>query len=128
MENTRKVLVPDYFPDFVCKGGACRAVCCDGWGISVSMEEYFRLLGMDCSPQLRRKIDGAFHLAAHPSPQRYAQVTPNWQGDCPIRREDGLCALQCECGEGVLPTVCRVYPRGLRTNVPAPTAARACWS
>ena len=108
-------LVPDYYEDFRCKGGACRRTCCDGWGISVTQAEYFRLLGMDCPPDLRRRIDVAFHAPETPSPERFRLITPTWQGDCPMRAPDGLCALQCACGEEALPAICRLYPRAPRT-------------
>ena len=108
-------LVPDYYEDFRCKGGACRRTCCDGWGISVTQAEYFRLLGMDCPPDLRRRIDVAFHAPETPSPERFRLITPTWQGDCPMRAPDGLCALQCTCGEEALPAICRLYPRAPRT-------------
>lgn len=116
MEQTRTYWTPDYYADFACKCGTCRASCCEGWDVSLSMEEYFRLLGMDCSAELRRKLDSAFHMAEQPSPERYAQITHNWQGDCPLRREDGFCRLQCECGETALPTICRRYPRSPRIS------------
>lgn len=90
-------LVPDYYEDFRCKGGACRRTCCDGWGISVTQAEYFRLLGMDCPPDLRRRIDVAFHAPETPSPERFRLITPTWRADCPMRAPDGLCALQCTC-------------------------------
>ena len=45
MPFTHAFLVPDIYPSFRCKGGSCRSTCCKGWGISVRMEEYFRLLG-----------------------------------------------------------------------------------
>ena len=108
-------LVPDYYEDFRCKGGACRRTCCDGWGISVTQAEYFRLLGLDCPPDLRRRIDVAFHAPETPSPERFRLITPTWQGDCPMRAPDGLCALQCACGEEALPAICRLYPRAPRT-------------
>ena len=108
-------LVPDYYEDFRCKGGACRRTCCDGWGISVTQAEYFRLLGLDCPPDLRRRIDVAFHAPETPSPERFRLITPTWQGDCPMRAPDGLCALQCTCGEEALPAICRLYPRAPRT-------------
>lgn len=103
--------VPDYYPEFTCKCAACRATCCKGWNISFTMQEYFRLLGMDCSPALRRKLDAAFHPADHPEPHRYAVITPNWHGVCPLLNEDGLCHLQKECGESSMSGVCRYYPR-----------------
>ena len=114
MRKEQSCRMPDYYPHFACKGGACRATCCRGWDVSLPMDEYFRLLGLDCSPELRARLDGAFHAADAPSPERYAQISHNWLGDCPMQREDGLCALQCECGETALPAVCRRYPRGAR--------------
>lgn len=112
MDDLYEYLIPEYYTDFHCKGGACRSTCCRGWSISLSMKEYFRLLGMDCSPELRRRLDSAFHIAQNPSEDRYAQITPNWQGDCPLRLPNGLCGLQCEYGEKSIPAICRLYPRG----------------
>ncbi len=103
--------VPDYYPDFACKCGDCRQTCCHGWGITVSMQEYFNLVGMNCSPKLRRKLDSAFHIVDNPSPERYAMVSHNYCGDCPILSEDGWCSLQRELGEDAIPSVCRYYPR-----------------
>lgn len=103
--------VPDYYPAFSCKCAACRATCCKGWNISITMQEYFHLLGMNCSPALRRRLDTAFHPADHPEPQRYAVITPNWRGECPLLDTNGLCTLQIECGEHAMSGVCRYYPR-----------------
>ena len=107
-------LVPDYFPYFSCKMGACRHACCEGWPISFSMTDYFKLLSVDCSPELRRKLDCAMHLAPHPTPEGYAQISPRWDGQCPMRLPDGRCALHAELGDGMLAAVCRLYPRGVR--------------
>ncbi len=116
----REFLVPTYYKDFVCKGGNCRTCCCGGWAVTVSLKEYFSLLGLECSPQLRYKIDGALHLLKDADEERYAQILPSYDGTCPMRRkEDGYCALQCECGEDSLPAVCRYYPRSPRL-VPSP--------
>lgn len=107
-------LVPQHDLDFHCKGGACRHTCCAWWPVTVSMEEYFRLIGMDCSEKLHREIEGALHLVELPSKDYYAQITPNWRGECPMHSPDGWCALQLECGEEALPELCRVYPRSLQ--------------
>ena len=106
----------EYWGEFECKGGACRHSCCQGWGISLSMKEYFRLLCMDCSKELRRKLDGAFHLVENPTEDRYAQITPDWRGDCPMHMENGYCQLQVECGPQALSRICRLYPRSPRTR------------
>lgn len=108
--------MPDYYPSFACKMGACRSACCVGWPISFTVDDYFRLLGVECSPELRRKIDGGMHLAAHPTPEEYAQISPRYDGQCPMRMEDGRCAMHAELGEDALAAVCRLYPRGLRED------------
>lgn len=114
MKDERAYLTPDYFPDFHCKMGACRAACCEGWPVSVSLTDYFKLLSVDCSPELRRKLDCALHISDHPSPEGYAQILPRYDGQCPLRLEDGRCGMQAELGEEMLAAVCRLYPRGVR--------------
>lgn len=114
MSENNLYWTPDYYQSFTCKGGSCRRSCCEGWPISMSMKEYFRLLGIDCSPDLRRKLDTGLHLADSPSPERYAQLLPDWRGTCPLHRDDGLCALHAECGENALCEICRLYPRSPR--------------
>lgn len=109
-------LVPDYFPSFSCKMGTCRRPCCEGWPISVTMKDYFHLLSVPCSDELRRKLDCALHLAPHPTEDAYAQILPRYDGVCPLHLPDGRCALHAECGDGVLAAVCRLYPRGVRNS------------
>lgn len=109
-------LVPDYFPAFSCKMGACRRPCCEGWPISVSMKDYFRLMGLDCSPELRRRLDSGLHLSLRPTEDAYAQILPRYDGVCPLHMEDGRCLLHAECGGDALAAVCRLYPRGVRNG------------
>lgn len=109
-------LVPDYFPAFSCKMGACRRPCCEGWPITVTMKDYFTLLGVDCSPELRRRIDCGLHLSLHPTEDAYAQILPRYDGQCPLHLSDGRCALHAECGDTMLAAVCRLYPRGVRNG------------
>lgn len=116
MPFTHTFLVPEIYLDFRCKGGACRASCCENWDIAVSQDEYFRLLGMDCPPEIRRRLDCAFCAPREISPERFRLLAPRFDGDCPLRAEDGLCALQLRCGETALPAVCRLYPRAVHTE------------
>ena len=109
-------LVPEYYPKFACKMGACRHPCCVGWRISLSTDDYFRLLGVDCAPALRAKLDTAVRMSLHPTPEAYAQIAPTWEGDCPLHMKDGRCGVHAELGAEVLPTICRLYPRGIRTE------------
>lgn len=114
MSEVLDFLMPDYFPAFSCKMGACRKPCCEGWPISISMTDYFKLLSVGCSAELRRKLDCALHLAEHPTQEAYAQISPRYDGQCPLHLSDGRCALHAELGEGMLSMVCRLYPRGVR--------------
>ena len=116
MPYKHEFLFPEYYRDFACKCGDCRSTCCHGWGIALSQDDYFRIIGTDCSPELRRRIDVAFRPATNPAPtpERYAMISYNWLGRCPIQTDDGYCALHRECGEGAIPEICRRYPRCIR--------------
>ena len=116
MPETHEYLVPDYYPSFHCKMGACRSACCEGWPVSMSMQDYFHLLGVQCRGELRAKLDCALHLVKYPTPERYAQIEHRYDGNCPMRLEDGRCALHAELGEGSLPYICRLYPRAVRAE------------
>ena len=114
MNESKLFWMPDYFPSFSCKMGACRTACCTGWQVSISLENYFALIGTDCSMDLRRKMDCALKPVDYPDEGKYAVIQPNYFGDCPLRLEDGRCGLQVELGEDILPDICRLYPRGVR--------------
>lgn len=111
------MLVPEYINKFKCKCGDCRNVCCRGWGISVTEAEYFRLIGLSCSKPLRRTLDSAFYIADRPTHESYAFVSPSPDGACRLLGKDGFCTLQQSCGEGVLPSVCRLYPRSYKSGL-----------
>lgn len=119
-------LVPDYFPSFSCKMGACRHACCEGWPISFTMTDYFRLLSVECSPELRRRLDGAMHLKRNASPEAYAEISPRWDGHCPLHMEDGRCMLHAELGGDMLAAVCQLYPRGVRQRSRECSCANSC--
>lgn len=107
-------LVPAYYRRFSCKGTGCRATCCMGLDIQITQEDYFRLLGLNCSETLRQNLDIALHVLPHPDPYRYACISPDFTGRCRMLTENGLCSLQRECGADVLTSVCRYYPRSPR--------------
>lgn len=108
--------VPDYFLRFACKIGTCRTACCVGWPVSISQENYFRLLGVDCSTDLRRRLDCAMRMADYPTPECYAHFEHRYDGECALHLPDGRCALHAELGEDMLADVCRLYPRGIRRS------------
>ncbi|MBR4292687.1 MAG: flagellin lysine-N-methylase [Clostridia bacterium] len=110
-------IAPNIYPNFVCKCGECRHVCCKGWRIGLPMLEYFKLIGRDCSPELRRRLDVAFEMANPPSPDRYALIAPDYEGKCRLLNDKGYCSVQLECGENAIPTVCRLYPRAIKRPI-----------
>lgn len=112
--ETQVFWMPDYYPAFSCKMGSCRNTCCSGWPISFSLEDYFKLINAECSPPLRQKLDRGIKVALNPAPDRYAEILPRFDGSCPMRLEDGRCAIHAELGEQALSNVCRLYPRGIR--------------
>ena len=91
-------------------------MCCHGWRITLSRSEYFRLLGIECSPELRERIDTAFYLSEHPTEEEYAYISPSADGNCHMLDTCGLCMIHRECGEGYQPAVCRMYPRAVRAG------------
>lgn len=127
MKTTREYLTPDYYGDFHCKMGACRAACCVGWPISLSMKDYFSLLGVECSPELRRRLDTGMCVKRHPTEDSYAEILPRFDGNCSMRLPDGRCAVHAELGEDALSAVCNLYPRGPRIDGdPECSCANSC--
>ncbi len=106
-----KFIVPSYYKEFQCKGKDCRNCCCQGWKITLTQKEYFQLLDVDCSTSLKEKILAYVGILPHPNEMEYARINFNYQGECPLRLENGYCGLQVECGEEKIPSVCRYYPR-----------------
>ena len=51
----------------------------------MSRAEYFRLLGIECSPELRRRIDTAFYISENPTEEEYAYISPSADGNCHMR-------------------------------------------
>lgn len=116
MEDFHPYLTPDYYSRFACKIDACRTACCNGWSVSLSMSDYFNLLGVECSPELRKNLDVALRMEDHPTADQYASIQHRYDGTCPLRRLDGRCAVHAELGEDALSAVCRLYPRAVRAN------------
>lgn len=108
------LLVPDYFSHFNCKMGECRHACCQGWPVTISMQNYFKLLGMECSKELRDRLDRSLLMLDRPTEDAYARFSHDYEGNCAIRMKDGRCPIHAHLGEDLLPDICRLYPRGFR--------------
>ena len=105
-------LRPAYYDDFHCLMAGCRLNCCmGGWRIPFGKKDYMTIkkqrgsaelnAGLDhCLRRIRDNVDEQLH---------YGEFVLQ-KGNCPLLR-DGKCGLQLECGEKVLPFVCRTFPR-----------------
>lgn len=125
-KTLNEFLIPEYYEKFQCKMGKCRSSCCEGWKVSFSLEDYFRLSTEECSKSLREKIDRGVKVYLHPTPSLYAYVQHDYTGNCPIRLLDGRCAIHTEMGENALAEVCKLYPRGIRKNPYECSCANSC--
>ena len=70
-------------------------------------------MNMECSDDLYRRVHRAFEEPDFITDDCYRYISFNWLGDCPIQ-ERGLCSIHREKGEGLLPKICRLYPRSLK--------------
>lgn len=116
MKQKDTFLMPDYYPEFVCKMGKCRSACCENWPVTISMRDYFAVLSLDCDSELKSHIDCGVHILKYATPERYAEITHRYDGQCHMRMADGRCAIQATMGEDDLPEVCRLYPRSIKTD------------
>lgn len=99
-----KILKPAYYDQFHCIAGACPDSCCQEWDVQVddcSAKRYLSLTG-SLGDRLRQKLkqdtDGDYYLEIE-------------DRRCPMWRQDGLCQIQSELGEGGLCQVCKTFPR-----------------
>lgn len=129
--DTRDFLVPDDYADFHCKCGKCRHTCCDGWAVTFPREDYFRLLSVPCSPELRRKLDTSLHLADDPTPERYAELLPNWEGHCRSSARMDSAPCKPSAARKPSPPPAAIIPaasaRWMMTSVRAVPPASAWW-
>lgn len=114
-----KFKVPSYYKKFHCKGADCRNCCCQGWKVTLTQDEYFKVMDLDCSERLKEKIETYVGILLHPNEEEYARINFDFQGQCPLRLSNGYCGLQVECGEENIPSVCRYYPRSPKLS-PSP--------
>lgn len=109
-----RILSPDCFEEFSCKGGACRNTCCKEWRIDISRAEYNKIRKLcSRSKNLSSAVNDFFERVPRKlaTDSRYAKVKFTEAGYCPMFSEEGLCKLQLELGYPVLPQICKDFPR-----------------
>jgi len=94
---------PFYFDSFRCIAGDCPDSCCKEWDVQVdpASAAYYRSLSGPLGDRLREVL----------SDEENETVMTIIDGRCPMWREDGLCRIQAELGEGALCKTCRDFPR-----------------
>ena len=98
-----KLIKPTYFDTFRCIAGDCPDSCCKEWDVLVDADKaaYYRSLDGALGDRLRQVLrdeDGEVYMTIE-------------NRRCPMWREDGLCRIQAELGEGALCKTCREFPR-----------------
>ena len=98
------VWMPEFYPAFRCRAGACRHSCCRGWEIDVddTSAAYYRALPGTLGDTLRQALfedEGGWHFRLDEEER------------CPLLRRDGLCRLILEQGEEALCDICALHPR-----------------
>lgn len=92
-----------YFDDFHCIASDCPDSCCKEWDVQVD----------ECSANMYRSLHGSLgdRLRSVLRDVNGETVMTIENGRCPMWRDDGLCRIQAELGEGALCHVCREFPR-----------------
>lgn len=104
MKNNKDVYVPDYYPAFECRGGACAHTCCVGWEIDIDEESAarYRKEGGAFGEKLRQNMkdtEGTLHFAL------------SEDGRCPFLTKENLCEMYIELGGEALCQICTDHPR-----------------
>ena len=107
-------LTPSYYQKFHCLMDACQDTCCGGWAIEFNKKDFLKIKRTVQSGALKEKMDQALtRLRTKTHDDKYAEIRMSEAGRCPFHSDEGLCLLQLEYGEAVLPDVCRTFPRGM---------------
>ena len=98
-----KLTKPTYFDTFRCIAGDCPDSCCKEWDVLVDGDKaaLYRSFPGDLGDRLRQVLkeeDGEIYMTIE-------------NRRCPMWRDDGLCRIQAELGEGALCKTCRDFPR-----------------
>ena len=107
-----KDLRPAYYDDFHCLAADCRFSCCKNWRIAFDKKDYLSLKRQKGTEDLNNRLEQGVRRLRDKESNYYGEFDMSG-GDCPLLREDGLCALQIEKDHAALPQVCRAFPRAM---------------
>lgn len=99
-----RTFVPNYYPNFSCRAGACRHSCCIGWEIGIDSDTlgYYKTVGGKFGSRLRESIVTEEDTA-------YFRLTEDER--CPFLNAENLCDIFISLGEEHLCQICSDHPR-----------------
>ena len=98
-------LRPLYARRFRCVGEDCQDNCCRNWEIPIDRGSYQRL------ERLPGLEPGRNFSLIQEAEDRHALIRLDSSGNCPFLSGKGLCTIQQQYGEDMLPGACATYPR-----------------
>lgn len=97
------MFIPDYYRKFKCIAHKCRHNCCIGWEIDIDDKtlDFYNSLDTAFGRKICDSIsyDGSAHFVLGENER------------CPHLKDDGLCDIICQLGEGGICDICTEHPR-----------------
>ncbi len=128
-EQLQRRLIPTYFNEFQCIGGACEDTCCAGWNITIdqkTFKKYKKESNLNIKKELQKNIKR--NRSADVNEFNYGQFKMDDNNACTMLTKDGLCSIQNILGAEALCHTCTVYPREIATinNIFEKTLTLSC--
>ena len=112
-EQLQRRLIPTYFNEFQCIGGACEDTCCAGWRIDID-QKTFKQYKKESNPAIKEKLKTSIkrNRSSLDLDTKYGlfKIDSTTQS-CSMLSSDGLCEIQNILGADALCTTCSTYPR-----------------
>lgn len=113
MQQTKaNYLLPTYFEEFKCIGGACEDTCCAGWRIDID-EATFKKYKKEKNPLMKKALqeNTSRNRASNANFFTKGRFKLDENKSCTMLTKEGLCSIQKVLGEEALCHTCTVYPR-----------------
>lgn len=107
----RPLMIPEYYSDFQCIGGACEDTCCAGWRVAVDKETYQKYRKASDKEMRDLLTKNVKKNRKSNSDSHYARFIMDEKNACSMLLDNGLCKIHKELGESYLCNTCVTYPR-----------------
>lgn len=128
-EQLQRRLIPTYFNEFQCIGGACEDTCCAGWRIDID-QKTFKKYKKESNPAIKNELQKNIkrNRSATVNAFTYGQFKMDENNACTMLTKDGLCRIQSTLGAQSLCHTCTIYPREISTinNIFEKTLTLSC--